>query len=76
MQDLKSTIIKKINAIQDEKYLEEIKRVLEIGFEEDVYQLNDEQIALLEEARIDIKEGKLLSNKDANEQIQEWLKRK
>jgi hypothetical protein len=73
---MKQELIDKINATKDENILEEVYRILEIGNKEiEMIVLSDEQKNLIDKGVKDFKEGKYLSNEDANHQIEEWLKK-
>jgi hypothetical protein len=76
MTRLQELLIKKISSTKDEQLLQEVSRLLEAGFTDEVYTLTKEQKAAVEEARQQIKEGQFLSNDDANKQAKEWLKKK
>lgn len=74
MTKLQEILIKKISSTTGERILQEVNRLLETGADEDIYQLTPEQIAGIEESREHIKNGQFLTNEEANEEIQEWLK--
>ena len=76
MTRLQEILIKKISSTKDEKILQEINRLLETSFDEDIYKLNDEQITAVNEAQEQIKNGEFLTNEEANKQAKEWLKKK
>ena len=76
MTKLQEILIQKISSTTDERVLQEVNRLLETGADEDIYQLTPEQIAVVEEARAQIKNGQYLTNEEANKEIQEWLKNK
>lgn len=76
MTKLQEILIQKISSTTDERILQEVNRLLETGSDEDVYQLIPEQIAGIEESKEQIKTGQFLSNEEANQEIQEWLKNK
>ena len=73
--ELKRKLIAKINDTENSEILESLIRLLEIQSNEDVYVLNDAQIAAIEEAREDYKNGRLLTNEEANAEIEKWLKK-
>lgn len=72
---LKKKLIAKINDTQNNEVLESVMRLLEIHDENDVYVLNDTQIAAIEEAREDYRNGRILTNEEANAEIEKWLKK-
>jgi len=74
MTKLQQILIEKISSTKDERILQEVNRLLETGAEEEVYHLSPEQIAGIEEAKEQIKNGRFLTNEEANKEVQEWLK--
>lgn len=71
--ELKEKIQKRLDEIDDESLLEEIYFMV---CEDDMpYNLSDEQKLRIEHARKEIKEGKVISNEEANRQAKEWLKK-
>ena len=76
MTKLQELLIQKISSTKDEKILEEVNRLLEAGFSDEVYILNQEQKTAIKESREQIKQGKYLDDDVANQQAKEWLKRK
>jgi len=77
MLKLKEQLIKKIQETSDKDILEEVYRLLEIDFEDnETYTLSEEQEIAVNEAQEQIKKGQYLSEKEANHQAEEWLKRK
>ena len=77
MVDLKEKLIKKIKEINSPDVLQEIHRLLEMGFEDqEIYQLSEEQKSVVNEAQEQIRKGEFISNEKANEEVKEWLKKK
>lgn len=66
-------LIKKINTIDDQYLIDEIYRLLQINFDDSIYQLNEEQQNYINEARKEIKNGKAVSSKHVDGEIDEWL---
>jgi len=73
--ELKKKLIAKINTTEDNEVLESVMRILEFHTEENVYILNDMQIAAIEEAEEDYRNGRFLTNEEANAEIEKWLKK-
>ena len=72
---IKQKLIKKIRSTNDEKLLEEACRLFEIESEDlDVYILNDSQLDAIQKAREQIKSGNILSQDEADKEIDEWLR--
>lgn len=76
MVDLKEQLIKKIQETTDKDILEEVYRLLEINFNDEVYNLTNEQKNAIKEAQKQIKKGDYLTEEQANNQVEEWLKKK
>jgi hypothetical protein len=74
VQDLKKQLVEKIQKTNDNLVLEEILRLLEIESESmGAYTLSEDQVQVINEAQEQIKQGKFLSNDDANTEINQWL---
>ena len=76
MATLKERLIKKINETEDQKTLEEVYRLLEINFDDEIYILSEEERAAIDEGLEQIKNGQYISSEEAHKQTEEWLKRK
>ena len=77
MSSLKEKLIRKIQKTEDRNILEEVYRLLEIDFDDQsTYALSNEQKFAIQEARDQIKKGQFLSEEQANQQVEEWLKRR
>lgn len=74
---LKKKLIDKIQSTKSNALLEEINLLLSLSedSENEVYHLNEEQQNAIAEGREDIKKGRFLTNKEASEDIQQWLKK-
>jgi hypothetical protein len=72
--ELRKRLIDKIQKIDNENLLEEAYRLLEGETEDiEIYKLSDEQRNVVNEAREQIKNGKFLTDDQANKEIDEWL---
>lgn len=49
-------------------------RHLDVYANEEIYVLNEAQITAIEEAREDYRNGRFLTNEEANAEIEKWLK--
>lgn len=74
--EVKKHLLKKIEEIDDPKIIHEIYRLLDIDLEEDVYVTNDAQKKAINEALNEIKEGKTLTEEEANKRTHEWFNKK
>ncbi|MDH4296949.1 MAG: hypothetical protein OEV74_11750, partial [Cyclobacteriaceae bacterium] len=66
----------KIQKTDNENLLEEAYRLLELETQDiEVYKLTDEQRKAVNEARQEIKDGQFLTDEQANNEIDEWLRK-
>jgi hypothetical protein len=74
--ELRKRLIDKIQKTDDDQLLEEACRLLEMEEEEmDIYKLSDAQKEAIALSRQQIKEGKYLTDEQANQEIDEWLEK-
>lgn len=72
--ELKERLIEKIQETNDDNILEEAYRLLELeATDTAIYKFSESQKTAIETYRLQIKEGKFLSNDEANKDIEEWL---
>ena len=74
MLELKSILIHRISEINDIRFLEAIKTILDEKAEDSVIVLSDEQKQEIIQSRKEIKEGLFISNEELDKEIQAWLK--
>lgn len=74
MLELKSILIHRISEINDIRFLEAIKTILDRKAEDSVIVLTDEQKQEIIQSRKEIKEGLIISNEELDKEIQAWLK--
>ena len=74
MLELKSILIHRISEINDIRFLEAIKTILDGKAEDSVIVLTDEQKQEIIQSRKEIKEGLFISNEELDKEIQAWLK--
>lgn len=74
--NLKLDLINKINEIDDIKIIKEIRKFLDFELDEKVYELRKAQKERIAEARTEYKNSKTLTEEQANNEIDEWLKEK
>ena len=75
IDELKDMIIEKVNEIEDENLLKDILRLIGFESESDIYILNEEEIAMIQKAQADIDAGNLLSEEEAEAEIEAWFKK-
>ena len=74
--EMKQQLIEKIKSTEDDNILEEVYRILEVGtIEVDEIILSDKQRELIDGGLRDIENGNYLSNEDANNEIEKWLRK-
>ena len=76
MLELKSILIHRISEINDIRFLEAIKTILDEKAEDSVIVLTDEQKQEIIQSRKEIKEGLFISNEELDKEIQAWIKAK
>jgi hypothetical protein len=74
MLELKSILIHRISEINDIRFLEAIKTILDQKAEDSVIVLTEEQKQEIIQSRKEIKEGLFISNEELDKEIQAWLK--
>jgi hypothetical protein len=75
-KELRNKVIRKINQVDDEEILNEIYRLLEDSIEDDeIFQLSENHVIAIEEAKKQIDQGESMTNEQANLEIGEWLNR-
>jgi hypothetical protein len=74
MLELKSILIHRISEINDIRFLEAIKTILDEKAEDSVIVLTDEQKQEIIQSRKEIKEGLFISNEELDKEVQAWLK--
>ena len=71
--NLKIDLINKITQLKESHVIDEINRILDFELEKGIFKLNSKQKTRILEGKEEYKAGKVLSEKEANKQIQEWL---
>jgi CRISPR/Cas system-associated endoribonuclease Cas2 len=73
--ELKEKLINSINKTDNEELLHEVYRLLEIENEDiEIYKLSDEQCMAISKSQQQIKNGEFITNQEADNEIEEWLK--
>ena len=76
MLELKSNLIRRISEINDIRFLEAIKTILDEKTEDSILELTKEQKKEIQESQDEIQEGLFLYNNDLDQEIQGWLSAK
>lgn len=71
MEDLKRNIIVKIALTTDEILLKKIGKLLDSA--NDVYQLSEEEIAIIKEAQREYQKGNFITDEDLQKELSKWL---
>ena len=72
----KQKLIEETEKLTDDDFIEYLLRLIESETEPDdlkIYPLTEMEKKAIHEAETDIKEGKVITNNEANEQINKWL---
>ena len=71
---LKKYLVSKINLIDDDSILDEIKEI--VDKKETVYVLSDDHLEKLAKSRKQIEEGDFLTQDEMDKKVEEWLNEK
>jgi hypothetical protein len=72
--ELKEKVISKIQGMEDQEIIAEVYQLLQASTDDrEPYQLSNEQLVVVNEAREQVKTGKFLTEEQANREIDEWL---
>ena len=75
-KELQELLIEKIRKIDDSVLLKEATRLLDVEIDDsDVYEFSEVEKADIEAARQQIKNGESFTHEEANQLINEWLKK-
>lgn len=66
-------LIDEIGKISDQSVIDDIYRLLAVNFDDQIYITSEEQKYAVQEGRTQIKNGLGLSEKEANDEIDQWL---
>lgn len=69
----KDILIDKIRQIEDPVILDEIRRLLDIGFDDKPYRTTEDQKEAIRHARSQIERGEIHGEEEADKEIDEWL---
>jgi len=73
--DIKKDLISRITKITDEFKLKEMLRFLEFQSDVSVFETSNEEKNAIADAQNQIKKGAFLTHDEAENQIEEWLKK-
>ena len=73
--EIRKKLIEEINLSENKNLLEELYRYLnQENKTQEIYELSNEQNSAIMEAREQIKNGEYLTNEQAEQEIEEWLR--
>ncbi|MCI3936371.1 hypothetical protein MQX03_04120 [Chryseobacterium aahli] len=73
---IKLDIINKITELKDVRIIKQLQRFLDFELDKEIYQLSEEQSSRIEEARKEYAQSKILTEEEANQEIEQWLNEK
>jgi hypothetical protein len=76
MMELKSILIHRISVINDIRFLEAIKTILDEKAEDSSLMLTDDQRREITEAQKEVAQGRIISDDDLDNEVQGWLNAK
>jgi len=69
----RKALINRIRKIDDENVLDEVKRLLDLNFDDTFYQLNEDQEAEITQAMEELSRGEGISSNQVEKDFYEWL---
>ncbi len=73
-KDLKEKLIKSVEGVENDILLESLVNMIELESDVDsIYEFTDQQLMQIEDAKKEIKEGKIYTDNEVNKEIDEWL---
>ena len=69
----REALIDRIRKIDDKNVLDEVKRLLNLNFDDTFYQLNEDQEAEITQAREELNRGEGISSDQVEKDFDEWL---
>ena len=76
MMELKSILVHRISEINDIRFLEAIKSILDAKAEDSILELTDDQKKEIAESKKEISQGLFIDDNDLDSDIQGWLSAK
>ncbi|MGI8635652.1 MAG: hypothetical protein ACR2KZ_09640 [Segetibacter sp.] len=71
---LKHILLDKLVSIEGKNLLEEVNKLIgDVNLEEKTFKVSPKQLEMLRSSESDIKNGKLISDEDLNEEEEKWL---
>ena len=75
-EELKIDVINKINQLKYPHIIEDIQKLINFELSTDLYNLSEEQINRVKEAKEEYQNSEILNKQEANQEIEKWLNEK
>ena len=75
-EELKIDVINKINQLKYPHIIEDIQKLIDFELSTDLYNLSEEQINSVKEAKEEYQNSEILNKQEANQEIEKWLNEK
>ena len=73
-QTLKEKVIDSVNNLEDDSILQGLLNFIELEKDADsIYEFDTSQLQIIDEAKLQVKEGKTQTHEQVNTEIEEWL---
>ena len=74
--ELKIDLISRIANTEEPRIIEELRKLLDFELDNETYKLSPEQLQRVSEAKAEYLSGNVVSEQQADEEIDEWLNEK
>jgi hypothetical protein len=74
--ELKIDLISRIANTEEPRIIEELRKLLDFELDNETYKLNPQQLQRVSEAKAEFLAGNVVSEQQADEEIDEWLSEK
>ena len=74
--ELKIDLISRIANTEEPRIIEELRKLLDFELDNETYKLNPQQLQRVSEAKAEYLAGNVVSEQQADEEIDEWLSEK
>ena len=74
--ELKIDLISRIANTEEPRIIEELRKLLDFELDNETYKLNPQQLQRVSEAKAEFLAGNVVSEQQADEEIDEWISEK
>jgi len=74
--ELKIDLISRIANTEEPRIIEELRKLLDFELDNETYKLNPQQLQRVSEAKAEFLAGNVVSEQQADEEIDEWINEK